>query len=225
MEGKLKIDAIKTVFAGLEHEDQVSLILDLMGFAKIDSITRNDRPVHINMVEINSPKGETSEGRDKRLYRNEFDAWLYDTCLRDLIVVEKSYLDECFALYTMIFETTYCGMMKEGQKLTVWSNDQRLDLSKDKSQIKAVFRYGMFEKEADDVEMITYAFGRQLHISLNSLFFNLDNHGKDVRIIMYIFGYDQSQESHELFERFVAGLSDEQALELLMRKFEGIHKA
>jgi hypothetical protein len=230
MEGyrNLKIDAVRTVFGGLEHEDQVSLIRDFMDLAKVDSIIRNNRPVFLNATEINPPENETPDAKAERLYRDAFDAWLYKTCLESLIVVEKPYLDECFELYTMIEQGTHPGMMKEGSKLTVFKGDHphqtRVDLLKDKNRGRGIFMYDMFEFLAEDVEMVTCAFGHQLFMPLSSLFFNLYNHGKNIMIIMYIFKYNESVENHDLYVKTFGSMSDKEALEHLLKMFEGLRK-
>jgi hypothetical protein len=77
--------------------------------------------------------------------------------------------------------------------------------------------YDIFEFLAEDVEMVTCAFGHQLFMPLSSLFFNLYNHGKNIMIIMYIFKYD-------LYVKTFGSMSDKEALEHLLKMFEGLRK-
>ncbi len=112
MEEQLQEKSIKVIFNHFENNRQLSLIRDLMSLAGVDSIIRNNQPVHLGDMEINAPKYETAEAKQKRLYRQLFDAWLYPTLINFLVVIEKSFVDECFQLFEIIRAkakgTMYC---------------------------------------------------------------------------------------------------------------------
>lgn len=112
----LQSETIKSIFRNFDHNKQINLICELMEVAKLDSIIQHDRPMRIAGVEMNSPKNETADEKQQRLYREKFDDWLYEFIPQFLVIVEKSYLDRCFYFFDLITIKAkgLCGCPNDG---------------------------------------------------------------------------------------------------------------
>lgn len=106
----LKTDSIKMVFKGLTPDQQSVLIQDLMEIARIESIVRINRVTTIAGVDMTAPENETSEAKELRLFRENFQSLITPFLCTFLKIVDKEYMDLCFAVYQLIFDKSVGGV-------------------------------------------------------------------------------------------------------------------
>lgn len=183
----LQTIAIKTVFNGLDNDQQIDLIRDLMDSAKIDSIVHNNRPVSISGIYMNVEPD----------YRSNFIQYISPFLCSFLIVIEQKYIDQCFEIYKILEE---CSI---GSRLysNIIDGDRYLyakDVNKEGGELfisaeekHNIFTYGNFNQtDIELLELLCFIYdGVWISTDLTDLFVLLSNDENHAYIVLMLFGY------------------------------------
>jgi len=91
----LQIEAVKSIFSGLDEYKQYDLLTDLMRISKIDSIVRIDSITKLNGV----PLGNHNE---EKLWREKFEEFIMPFLVKFLRIIDKEYMNNCFEVFKIL---------------------------------------------------------------------------------------------------------------------------
>lgn len=184
----LQIKAIKTTFSGLNNDEKISLIRDLMKEARIHSIIYNDRPVNIAGHILNPPVNQ---------HKHNFKIWLQPFLSSSLIVVTEEYIDKCFEIYEILHRYSAagecCGSCCDNND---WFLSSQSDsIFRDLNEREKVFTVDIFAEAKTGLVQIFRTYGDiGCNINLEVLFVLAYNNIDHAYIVLMIFGYLKSSD-------------------------------
>lgn len=182
----LQIKAIKTTFSGLNNDEKISLIRDLMKEAKIHSIIYNDRPVNIEGHILNPPVDQ---------HKHNFKIWLQPFLSSFLIVVTEEYIDKCFEIYEILHRYSAGDAHGSRDDIGDWFLTAQQGDDSIRKQREKVFTVDIFARAKTGLVQIFRTYGDiGCNIALEDLFVLAYNNIDNAYIVLMIFGYLRSSD-------------------------------
>lgn len=200
----LQIRTIKTVFSGLNNDEQSILIEDLMKIAKIDSVINVNHPTIFAGIEVPAPI-ETPEEKELRVHKKNFTKWMMPFFCKFLKIVDDDYLNQCFEIYLLLEKRSVGGRYigtEEARHCHIYAcsdnyeGDHREEHFMSSEDKKSMFRGNMIDEDIftdvdpELLEVIRICSNRYIaRITFTELTVVLANDPEKAKLILHILGY------------------------------------